>query len=233
MKLRTLALAVTVSVALGGAIALASPASAADPKGLDAARTAVTNRINLRLTALQKDTTVLGAAKNINADHKATLTALIGQDTSGLTGLKTKVAGETTVAAVKADAASMVNDYRIFMLVGPKTRLSSAGDAETAATAKLRTAHDKLADLVAKAKTAGKDTTTAEQELADMSAALDKATSSINGQVAAVLAVQPGPDATAIQAKVSAVRAALADARADLSTALADAKKVRDFLPAS
>jgi hypothetical protein len=230
MKRTITTLAVTISVALAGAIAVGSPALAADGKSLDAAKAAVTNRINLRLTALARDTTVLGAAKNISADHKATLTALVGQDTTGLGTLKTKVAGETTVDAVRADATSMVQDYRIFILVGPKVRLTSAGDTEAAAMAKLRTAHDNLASLVAKARAAGKDTSAAEQQLADMAAALGKADSDANGQVAAVLAIQPGPDAAGIQAQVSAVRAGLAAARADIKAALADAKKVRDFL---
>ena len=126
-----------------------------------------------------------------------------------MSSLRTKVAGETTAAGIKADATSMVDDYRIFILVGPKVRLTIAGDAEQAAITKLRGVHDKLADLVAKAKAAGKDTTAAEQNLADMAAAITKAQNLLNGQVAAVLAIQPGPDGAAIRAKVAAVRQAV------------------------
>jgi hypothetical protein len=227
---RTIMSLAAAALALAGATAVATPALAADTKGLDAAKTAVTNRINLRLTALQRDTTVVGAAKEMTADHRTTLTTLINQDTTGLTALKTKVAGETTLEGVKADAQSMVDDYRVFILVGPKVRLTRAGDAETAAITKLRTVHDKLADLVAKAKAAGKATATAEQELADMSLALDKAKTESGGQVDAVLDIPAGPDAAGIEAKVSAVRTALKAGRADLERAVDDAKKVRDFL---
>jgi hypothetical protein len=230
MTRTTLARASLALATLAVAVLTGSPALAADGAGVDAAKQAVTTRINLRLTALARDTTAIGAAHHLTADHKSTLQSLISADTSGLTALKNKVAGETTLAALRADATSMVNDYRIFILVGPKVRLTIVSDTETAATARLRTVHDKLADLVAKAKAAGKDTAAAEQNLADMTAALDKVGPDIDGQAAALLAVQPGPDAAAIKAKVSAVRAALAAGRADLRAAIADAKKVRDFL---
>jgi hypothetical protein len=227
---RTITAIALASVAIAGAIAVGTPALAADGAGVDAAKTALTNRINLRLTALQRDTTVIDGAKNLSAGHKSTLQALVSQDTAGMNTLKTKVAGETTLDALKADATSMVNDYRIFILVGPKVRLTSASDAELAAFAKLTAIHDKLADLVAKAKAGGADTTTAEQELADMTSQLNKAGSDINGQADGLLAVEPGPDGAAIQAKVAAVRGALSNGRSDLKSAESDAKKVRDFL---
>jgi hypothetical protein len=80
--------------------------------------------------------------------------------------------GALTAAALRADAASMVNDYRVFLLVGPKVRLTIVGDHEAYAADRLQTVHNTLADLVAKAKTAGKDVTQAEQDLAEMQAAI-------------------------------------------------------------
>lgn len=211
-------------VAIGG-----GPAQAAEPS-LTVLKADVTKRIDLRLAALAKDTVAINGAKHLAAADKATLTSLDSQDTAAMTALRTKVAGETTAAAIKADATSMVDDYRIFILVGPKVRLTIAGDAEHDAIARLQTAHDKLAGLVAKAKAAGQDTAAAEQNLADMATAITKATTDINGQVAAVLAIQPGPDGAAIRAKVAGVKAALGTGRTDLKSAVADAKKVTAFL---
>jgi hypothetical protein len=222
------------SLALAGGSAQAADPSPAPPKA-DAASLAtlkadLTKRIDLRLAALARDTTAINAAKHLAPADKTTLTNLDSQDTAAMTALKTKVAGETTVAAIRADAASMVNDYRIFILVGPKVRLTIAGDAEHDAITRLQTAHDKLAGLVAQAKAAGHDTTAAEQSLADMAAAIGKATTDTNGQVAAVLAIQPGPEGAGIRAKVAAVRTALGTGRADLKSAVADARKVTAFL---
>jgi hypothetical protein len=211
-------------------LAAAPSAAVAAPDDQTTLKAAVSARIDLRLAALSKDTAAITAAKHLTDGDKSTLTSLISADTTAMNSLKTKVAGETTLDALKADATSMVNDYRIFILVGPKVRLTSASDAELAAIAKLTAIHDKLADLVAKAKAGGADTTTAEQELADMTSQLNKAGSDINGQADGLLAVEPGPDGAAIQAKVAAVRGALSNGRSDLKSAESDAKKVRDFL---
>jgi hypothetical protein len=224
----------TAALALGlaGTLFVAAPAQAAATDDLPTVKAALTARIDLRLAALAKDTAAITAAKHLTDGDKSTLTSLISADTAAMNSLKTKVAGETTVAALKADATTMVDNYRIFILVGPKVRLTIAGDAEQAAIAKLVTVHDKLADLVAKAKAAGKDTTAAEQNLADMAAAIDKAKADSSGQVAAVLAIQPGPDGAGIRAKVAGVRQSIGTARSDLKTAVADAKKVTAFLKA-
>jgi phosphotransferase system HPr-like phosphotransfer protein len=211
-------------------LAAAPSAAVAAPDDLTTLKAAVSARIDLRLAALSKDTAAITAAKHLTDGDKSTLTSLISADTTAMNSLKTKVAGETTAAGVKADATSMVNDYRIFILVGPKVRLTIAGDGEAAAITKLQTVHDKLADLVAKAKAAGKDTTAAEQDLADMAASITKAQGSLSGQVAAVLAIQPGPDGAGIRAKVATVRAGIGTTRASLKTAVADAKKVTAFL---
>jgi hypothetical protein len=225
--LRTAAI---LAITTAGLMVVASPAQADDSANVAKAKAEISHRIDLRLDALHRFDTRLNSAKHITGDHKSTLHDLIAKDEAGLGDLKTKVAGETTLAALRADAASMINDYRVFILVGPKVRLTVVGDAEQAAIDKLRGVEKTLADLVAKAKAAGKDTTAAEQNLADMTAALDKATSDINGQVPALLAIQPGPDGAAIRAKVASVRRALGAGRADLRAAVLEAKQVRKFL---
>ena len=234
----------TLAAAAGSAgVLVAGPAQASDAvevtvvtralvadEALDRAKAEVTRRIDLRLAALRRYGAAVDNARHLTDAHEATLDALIADDTAGLTALRRKVASETTLAALRADATSMVNDYRIFILVRPKVRLTIAGDAEQAAIRRLSAAHGTLTDLVAKAKTAGKDTAGAEQDLADMQAALDRAGSAIAGQVETLLAVEPGPDGDAIKAKVAAVRRALGAGRAHLRTAVAEAHAVRRFL---
>ena len=229
--LRTaVALAVAGVVVLVGVLVVAEPARADDATAVARAKAEVTRRIDLRLAALRRFDAAGKGARHLTEAHEATLHTLITEDAAGLGALKTKVALETTLAALRADAASMVNDYRIFILVGPKVRLTIAGDAEQAAIGRLQSAHDKLAGLVTEAKAAGKDTAAAEQNLADMQAAINSAKTRLDGQIAGLLAVQPGPDGDAIRAKVATVRRALGAARADLRTAIAEAKQVRDFL---
>ena len=118
--------------------AAAAPASAA-PKSLDVAKKAVAARIDLRLAALKKFSAALAGAKQVQSGHRATLTSLITEQTTDLTALKTKVGGETTGTAVKADAKAMVDDFRVFILTGPKVRLTAAIDTEQVVAGKLGT----------------------------------------------------------------------------------------------
>jgi hypothetical protein len=227
-------LTTAVAAGLAGAMALTAPAVAAPTPttgpGLAALQAAVSHRIDLRLAALTRDSEVITDSKKMTDAHIATLSALIAADQTGLTALKAKVNAETTVAAVRADQVTMIDSYRIYILVGPKVRLTRAADAEAAELAKLRTVHDKLADLVAKDKAAGKDTSNATDLLADMSAQLAKMGPTLDGQVDKLLALQPGPDGPGLTASVSNVRTALVEARGDLKAAVEDAKQVRDIL---
>ncbi|MET7399854.1 hypothetical protein ABZS66_40855 [Dactylosporangium sp. NPDC005572] len=186
--------------ALAVTLVAAAPASAAPSArpsagaGLDAAKRAVADRIDKRLEALDRFTATIGKAKHLDAGHRDTLTKLITDSRSGLTALKTKVAGETTAAAVKADAQSMVDDYRVFMLTGPKVRLSIAIDTELAAVELLR-------------NKPGAD-----------QAKLDAVAQSLAGKVDALLAIQPGPDGAAIRNSVQPIRAAAKSARTTLKS---------------
>jgi hypothetical protein len=220
--------ALVAGLAVVGLVGTAGPALAADP--VSDLKTAVSNRIDLRLTALSRDLADIGAAKNLADGHKATLSTVVNNDVTGLTALKAKVAGESTVAALHDDATSMVNDYRVYTLAGPQVRLTIAGDLESVAIGKAQQAHDKLAQLVANAKAGGKDTTTAEADLADMQASIDSATGHLNGQVDTLLAVKPGPDLTSIKNSVDATRGALGTTRTDLRNAGAKGKAVLAFL---
>jgi hypothetical protein len=217
------ALAATLAVTMFGA----APAQA--DTALAKHQKQVTARIDLRLKALDKGEALLDRKKRITDAHRSTLSALIDADRTGLTALRTKVAGETTVEGVKADATSMINDYRIFILVAPKLRLTAVADNEAAAITRLQKVHDKLAELVAKAKAAGRATGPAEAALAAMQKSIDEASAGLNGQVDTLLAIKPGPDGDAIRAAVSKIRQALGGVRADLRAAVAAAKKVRDL----
>jgi hypothetical protein len=188
---RTLRTTVVATTALAVALVAGAPADAA-AKPLDAAKKAVTSRIDKRLTALKDFTAKLGQAERVQSGHRSTLTALIGGQTTGLTALRAKVGTETTAAAVKADAHSMINDYRVFALTGPKVRLTAAIDTELAVVDKL---HDR-------------------KNVDD--AKLDAIAKSLDGRVGALLAIKPGPDGDAIRTQVKTVRQAARDARTSL-----------------
>jgi hypothetical protein len=189
---RTCLIATTV---VATALGVAGPAAAAPATtSLDATKKVVTARIDLRLAALQKFSVTLGQTKQITSDHRSTLSALIGQQSADLTTLRGKVAGETTTAAVKADAKAMVDTFRVFILTGPKVRLTVVIDTELMVDSKLK-------------RQPGADT-----------AKLNAVGAGLNGKVATLLAIKPGPDGDAIRAQVKTVRDAAKTARTSLKS---------------
>jgi hypothetical protein len=182
--------AVVAVAALGVALVASAPASAAPTdRGVDAVKKAVTTRIDKRLAALKKFDTALAGAKQVQAAHRSTLDGLIDDQTAGLTTLRAKVQQETTRAALKTDAKAMVQDYRVFLLTGPKVRLTAAIDTELAAADKLRKGNN-----------------------------VDEVEKSLAGNVDTLLALKPGPDGDAIKASVQTIRKSAKDARATLKS---------------
>lgn len=185
--------ALTATAVLGVVLAgSAAPASAATGKTLDVAKKAVTARIDLRLAALARFGTELAAAKQVQAGHRGTLTTLLTDQTTELKALRVKVGAETTGAAVKADARSMVDDFRVFVLTGPKVHLTAAIDTELVVVGKLRGQQG-----VDQGKLAGIQ-------------------SSLDGKAGTLLAIKPGPDGDAIRARVKPIRDAAKSARQQL-----------------
>jgi hypothetical protein len=229
IRLRLSAAILTSAIAVGAA---AMPAQAAESAtGLQNAKDTVTAGIVGRLSTITDLQNRLASFKDVSAADKATLSGLLSTDATALTALKATVAGETTVAAVKADGKKMVDDYRVYLLVAPKVHLVNALSVEADAVARLHKVHDALADRLAKDATA--DTQANKDLLSDMNAQIAAADQLIDGKIATVLAIQPGPDGKSITAQVKAVSAAAHGAREDFRKAVQDAKKVRDYIKAS
>jgi len=229
MRTRLSTAAVGALIAVGAVALPAQAATTSDTAaGLAKAKAAVTDGITARLNDLAKMQTALAGYKEVTDSARSTLTQVLSSDISGLTALKTKVAGETTDAAVRADGKSMVDDYRVYILVAPKVHLTHVLDVESAALPRLTKVHDELADRLAKDPSA--DTAANKALLADMSAQIHAADAGIDGRDATLLTLRPGPDGKALTASVKDVGGAAKGARDDIKKAIEDAKKVRDAL---
>ena len=168
------------------------------------------------------------AAKHLSDADKSTLTGLITADTAGADRAQDQGRRrDHGRRRSRPTRPSMVDDYRIFILVGPKVRLTIAGDAEAAATDRAAGgATTSWPTWWRKAKAAGTDTTAAEQDLADDGGRDHQ------GPVRdrrpgrrACSRIQPGPDAAAIKAKVTG--AVTASARTDLKAPSPTARTVK------
>jgi hypothetical protein len=222
---------VTAALAASAA-ALPAPAQAAQSgragaAGLAPAQALVTARINGRLETLNALRLAVNSAAHMDGADKTTLRDLITNDIDGLTSLRGKVAGETTVAAVHADATSMVNDYRVYLLVVPKVRLTDVFDTEAAAETRLQKVHDALSARLAKQ---GGGTSAEKAELADLESQIQAAQQADSGAVAKLLAIRPSPDASALRSALQPLVSEARTARRDLLKARTDAKELRAVL---
>lgn len=227
MRLATAAVAASAfaaGAALPAQAGTATPSSTASGAGLKTAQALTTARIDGRIETLHALAQAVDGAKDLGSADRSTLGSLINGDISGLTSMRGKVADETTVSAVRADAQAMVDDYRVYLLVAPKVHLTRVFDIETTVTPTLQKVHDTLAARVAGSPGGG--TAAEKSELADMQAQIQAAQQADSGRVATLLAIQPGPDADAIRDALKPLVTDAKDARKDLAQARADAKEV-------
>ncbi|MBL7257259.1 hypothetical protein [Paractinoplanes lichenicola] len=109
--------------------ALDEPADLADDLRAAGSKRSVAERVDRRLAALKRFDATIEKSKHLQPAHKAALAKLIDDQTAGLTALRDKTG--------KDAARSVVTDFRVFILTGPKVRLATAIDAELAAAEKL------------------------------------------------------------------------------------------------
>lgn len=180
------------------------------------------DRREVALTALK---TRVDGAKRVTADHRSTLDGQIVAAADGLRSLNAKIQADTDVTTARADAQRIVTDYRVFVLVEPRTHLVIAADIDTAGATRLTAVADKLDAAIAKAQANGKDVTGAKTALADMrsqiSAAQAKSTAVPGSVLPLTAAGYPGNKPT-----LTAARDSLRAAHDELKAAIADARTV-------
>jgi hypothetical protein len=164
-------------------------------------------------------------SKFLTSAEQSTLRRQIDSDLAGLTTLSTKTANETTAAAVRTDETAMVDDYRVYLLMAPQTRLTEALAAESDAASTLQKAYVALQQLLA--KQSGGGTAQQKSELADLRSETASAQTAIGDEAATELAIRPGPDESAIKNALAPAGSATETAHQDLLRARDDAAKLR------
>lgn len=222
------------AITIGAALALGTGASAyaasgtSTPSKLDAVKALAAARIQGRLVTLHALSLAVSDSKYLTSTEKVALSTQISSDLTGLTALGTKMSNETTVDAVRADEVAMVDDYRVYVLMAPQTRLTDGLAAESDAAATLQKAYDALKQMIAQKPGGG--TTQQQAQLADLQTQIGSAQSAIGENVSVELAIRPSPNESAIEAALAPVRQATKTAHDDLVKARGDAKSLRASL---
>jgi hypothetical protein len=215
-----------ISVGLVGLLAFAGTASATRPTGdLSAAKAKCDAAVAERTTEIDKLTNRANGAKNLTADHHATINNFLAASRSGLVDLQAKIDGDTDAATLKTDCQNVASVYRVFALRAPQVHLAIVGDREAAVLAKGNGLATKLEAAIQKAAGNGKDVADATAKLADLNAKLADATSLLSGVVDAELTLTPD-QWNADHNVLSATTTALRSVQQDLLAALADGKAI-------
>jgi hypothetical protein len=223
--LRIGAVAAGAALALGTAGAASAAQSSAASAKLALVKAAADARIKGRLTTLHALALVVQDSKFIPSAERSTLSRQIDSDLAGLATLSTKMASETGAAAVRTDETAMVDDYRVYLLMAPQTRLTEALSAESDAASTLQKAYLALQQLLA--GQSGGGSAQQKSELAGLRSETTAAQKAIGDEAAAELAIQPGPDESAIKNALAPARSATETAHQDLLKARDDAAKLR------
>lgn len=214
-------------------------AAAAANRSVETLRAVGDCEVDRRITTLNElDARVAGSAI-LTPDHANQLRhsgpnpVNYDAEKAGLTALKAKIDGETDIAELRLDIEAIAKDYRVYLLVVPKTHLVTAADAGDKAVDKLGEVATRLEEAIAKAAGQGKDVTQANALLADLkakAAQADALIAPIAGSVMPISAADfnAGPGKTAIDNARESAR----QARDLLKGAREDARQIIALLKA-
>jgi len=183
--------------------------------------------IDRRLATIDRLGNAIETARALTDDHQVDLQGILDNAASGLRALRAEIEADTTLAELRADIKSVFVDFRIYALVTRQVWLVVAADTVDLAGAKLDETAADLAVLIERAEAAGQDVTEAKAHLAAMEAAIDEALAGVDGIAEEVLPLTPADwNAGTAGPILREARQAIADARADLRTSMAEARQV-------
>ncbi|MBA2608320.1 MAG: hypothetical protein H0U92_05255 [Actinobacteria bacterium] len=234
MKTKFLAAAL-VAVALvitpTAALAQTRERPAASEERIDRVKARCLAQIDRRQRALEAEANRLDQARGLSAEHKSALKQINTQVSDGLEALAAEIQGEDNAEELRAECRRIVEGFRVFTLVRPRTRVVIASDRELAAVARLGSVAKRIQAAIDKAKADGRDTAEAEQHLASMRSATDAAAGKAGGvydDVIGLTAADYNANHDVLKPSIAAVR----DARNSIRTAISEARAARDALKA-
>src|SRR5450432_2369587 len=170
----------------------------AHPGNVDILRAAGDCEINRRFVTLDGLTSRVNHSTVLTADHKTDLISGGGinpasfvSEHAGLTTLKATIDSDTTIASLRTDIAKIAPDYRVYLLVVPKTHIVAAADGAAKTSARFVPLASELQNLINQAKADGKDVTAAQAKLDDLNAKVGKANGLIAPVVGSIMSLSP------------------------------------------
>jgi hypothetical protein len=155
--------------------------------------------LQLRATQLQALSSAIAHASSLPSAVRNALAGDVATATSGIDALLASVEKDTTLAALRADGASMVDTYRVFSVVEPQVRLSLTAERQLAIASQIARLQPGLETAIS-AVQASKAATTLQGIDSDLSNELAAIVTNANAVVVDMLAQSPSDyeDATSV-----------------------------------
>jgi hypothetical protein len=182
--------------------------------------------IQRRLNELDRLSALTHSATHLKGADRAALLSKLSSDRSGLQSLDKKIQSDTDATTLHNDLQSIVNAYRIYVLVAPQVHLTVAADRIGAFIEYGDSVVGRLLSAIDKAKAKGKDVKAAQAAVNDLKTELSDAATEVAGIPSKVIALTPsgypGNRTTLLSARSSILtaRAHLVKARADAQAAI-------------
>lgn len=179
--------------------------------------------VAIRITSLNNLSNKIQNDQRLSSSDKSSLNGDIQTAISGLNTLKTKIDSDTDLATARADTKEIVTNFRVYLVVMPKTQLLIViGNLQTT-TANLQALTPKIQNLINTLKSDGKDVTSLQSLLADINSRLTNISNQLATDKSKVTAttVTDVNDAhntfVSVRQDLSSVRSNLAQIRNDLA----------------
>jgi hypothetical protein len=197
---------------------------------LTTAKTRADQEIDRRVQSLNDLETRVNDMQRITASFKQSLSSNVQTQVSDLTQLKAKIDADTDAATIKTDVQSVVQSYRIFVLVLPMTRIATAADREVTIITMMNQLGAKLQARISAAQSAGANTSVMMASLTDLSNKLADASTQSQAAVSVTASLTPdNGDTTKMAQNTAALKTGRTDVQAaqkDLVAARADIKTI-------
>lgn len=191
-----------------------------------------------RLNSLQKLFDRVQSDKRLSDADRASLISDIQTTVGSLQTLKQKIDADTDVATARADAKSIITNFRIYAIFEPKERLlTTISNLQTSAT-RVSSLSAQVQMLITKLQSQGKDTSAAQAALSDLNtqlAAINSTLSTDRTLVANVTVNTSDPQSVFVQVRkdLATVRSEFAKIRNDFATIRGTLKLVVKMSPAA
>lgn len=175
--------------------------------------------IENRLTSLNKLLTRIQNEHKLSAEDKNALIKQVEDAITVLNALKTKISNDSDTETVRADAKSIVADYKIFVMFEPKIRLLVVIDSLQNISSKMSTIISRLQTLIDEQKASGQNVTSLQKLVDDINARLQTINTKLTDDKTKL---------NALTAKSADYKTVLTSVRQDLASVRAEFAKVRN-----